>query len=102
MYNNGLFLIFKQRVVTLAVLADLRDGWLPDEDRFQLARPQIAGLRTAGDPEGRYRAKWQLVRNLDDIAAHILYRADDGSWKIKIAVLVCMATIAPRESPQTF
>jgi hypothetical protein len=95
LYNSGLFWIFKQRVVTLAVLADLREGWLPDEDRFQLAgfesltrfpvcklidrlrtdwqddhslpvqlaRAQIAALRTAGDPEGRYRAKWQLVRN---------------------------------------
>ena len=96
LYNSGLFWIFKQRVVTLAVLADLREGWLPDEDRFQLAdfetrtrfpvcklidrlrsdwqddyslpvqlaRAQIAALRTAGDPEGRYRAKWQLVRKL--------------------------------------
>ena len=96
LYNSGLFWIFKERVVTLAVLADLRESWLPDEDRFQLAdfetrtrfpvcklmdrlradwqddhslpvqlaRAQIAALRTAGDPEGRYRAKWQLVRNL--------------------------------------
>ena len=96
LYNSGLFWIFKQRVVTLAVLADLREGWLPDEDRFQLAdfetrtrfpvcklidrlrsdwqddyslpvqlaRAQIAALRTAGDPEGRYQAKWQLVRKL--------------------------------------
>ncbi len=99
LYNSGLFWIFKQRVVTLAVLADLREGWLPTEDRFQLAdfesltrfpvcklidrlridwkddhslpvqlaRAQIAALRTAGDPEGRYRAKWQLVRNLYEI-----------------------------------
>ncbi len=35
---------------------------------------------------------------VDDIAAHILYRAEDGSWKTKIAALVCMATIAPLES----
>ncbi len=99
LYNSGLFWIFRQRVVTLAVLADLREGWLPTEDRFQLAgfesltrfpvcklidrlrtdwqndhslpvqlaRAQIAALRTAGDPEGRYRAKWQLVRNLYEI-----------------------------------
>jgi transcription termination factor NusB len=104
LYNSGLFWVFKQRVVTLAVLADLREGWLPDEDRFQLAgfesltrfpvcklidrlrtdwqddhslpvqlaRAQIAALRTAGDPEGRYRAKWQLVRNLYEIG----YNAD--------------------------
>ena len=32
----------------------------------QVARAQIAALRTAGDPEGRFRAKWQLVRNLYD------------------------------------
>jgi hypothetical protein len=99
LYNSGLFWIFKQRVVSLAVLADMREGWLPDEDRFQLAdfesrtrfpvcklidrlrtdwqddhslpvllaRAQIAALRTAGDPEGRYRAKWQLVRSLYEI-----------------------------------
>ena len=96
LYNSGLFWIFKRRVVTLAVLADLREGWLPNEDKFQLAdfesrtrfpvcklidrlrsdwrddhslpvqiaRAQIEALRTAGDPEGRYQAKWQLVRNL--------------------------------------
>jgi len=96
LYNSGLFWIFKERVVTLAVLADLREGWLPDEDLFrladfesrtrfpvcklidrlrsdwqnddslpvQVARAQIEALRTANDPEGRYRAKWQLVRNL--------------------------------------
>ncbi len=83
-------------MVTLAVLADLREGWLPSEDVFrmadfesrtrfplcklidrlrsdwqdddslpvQIARAQIDALRTASDPEGRYRAKWQLVRNL--------------------------------------
>lgn len=32
----------------------------------QVARAQIEALRTAGDPEGRFRAKWQLVRNLYD------------------------------------
>jgi hypothetical protein len=104
LYNSGLCWIYKQRVVTLAVLADLREGWLPDEDRFQLAdfetrtrfpvcklidrlrsdwqddhslpvqlaRAQIAALRTAGDPEGRYQAKWQLVRKLYELG----YTAD--------------------------
>ena len=33
----------------------------------QLARAQVAALRTASDPEGRYQAKWQLVRNLYQI-----------------------------------
>jgi len=36
---------------------------------------------------------------VDDVAAHVLYRADDGSWKTKIAALVCMTTITPVESP---
>ncbi len=105
LYNSGLFWIFKQRVVTLAVLADLREGWLPNEDLFrladfesrtrfpvckltdrldsdwqhdqslpvQIARAQIAALRTASDPEGRYQAKWQLVRNLYNLG----YNAED-------------------------
>jgi len=99
LYNSGLFWVFKRRVVTLGVLADLREGWLPAEDRFelgdfesrtrfpicklidrlrtdwaddhsvpvQLARAQIAALQTASDPEGRFRAKYQLVRNLYDL-----------------------------------
>jgi len=37
---------------------------------------------------------------VDDTAAHVLYRAEDGSWKTKIAALVCMTTITPMESPQ--
>jgi hypothetical protein len=32
-----------------------------------LARAQIEALRTAGDAEGRYRAKWLLVRGLYDL-----------------------------------
>jgi hypothetical protein len=99
LYNGGLFWVFGKRVVTLVVLADLRESWLPQEDVFQvadfesrlkfpvcklvtrletdwrgdsslpvqLARAQIAALRTAGDPEGRYRAKWQLVRGLYEL-----------------------------------
>jgi hypothetical protein len=98
-YNCGLFWVFGERVVTLVVLADLRESWLPREDVFQvadfesrlkfpvckliarleadwledtslpvqLARAQIEALRTAGDPEGRYRAKWRLVRGLYDL-----------------------------------
>ena len=38
---------------------------------------------------------------VDDIAAHILYRAEDGSLKTKIAALVCMTTITPIESSQS-
>ena len=30
---------------------------------------------------------------VDDIAAHILYRDEDGSMKTKIAALVCMTTV---------
>ncbi len=39
--------------------------WAEDHSLpVEVARAQIAALRTAGDPEGRFRAKWQLVRNL--------------------------------------
>lgn len=38
---------------------------------------------------------------VDDIAAHILYRTEDGSLRTKIAALVCMATITPVESAQS-
>ncbi len=95
-YHGGLFWIFKQRVVSLVVLADLDEHWRPSEDVFrladfesrlrfpvcklvdkvdhewgeddpslavQIARAQIAALRTARDGAGRYLAKWQLVRN---------------------------------------
>ena len=99
LYNAGLYWVFKRRVLTLVVLADLTRGWRPEEDVFQvgtfesrlkfpvcklierlgvewhddhtlpvlLARAQIEALRTAGDPEGRYRAKWLLVRGLYDL-----------------------------------
>jgi hypothetical protein len=98
-YNAGLTWSFRERVLTLVVLADLRRNWRPDEDVLRvgtfearmkfpvcklldrlesdwrddhtlpvlLARAQIEALRTAGDPEGRYRAKWQLVRGLYDL-----------------------------------
>ena len=105
-YNGGLYWIFKQRVVSLVILADLDEQWRPGEDVFrladfesrlrfpvcklvekvdrewgendsslavQVARAQIAALRTAGDPQGRYRAKWQLVRNL----YHLGYNAEE-------------------------
>ena len=39
----------------------------------RLPAQQIAALRTASDPEGRYRAKWQLVRNLYNVG----YNADE-------------------------
>jgi hypothetical protein len=35
-YNAGLSWSFRQRVMTLAVLADLRRNWRPDEDVFQV------------------------------------------------------------------
>lgn len=103
LYNSGLFWVFKQRVVTLVILADLREDWVPTEDTFcladfesrlrfpacklihrlrsdwqddhslpvQVARAQIEALRTASDPEGRYRAKWQLVRKLYDLGYNV-------------------------------
>ena len=98
-YNAGIYWICQRRVLTLAVLADLRHGWAPDEDLFRVgpfeyrlkfpvcklidrldsdwrddtslpvlvARAQIEALRTAGDPEGRYRAKRNLVLGLYEL-----------------------------------
>ena len=98
-YHSGLFWVHDQRVITLVVLADLREDWRPGEDLFrvadfesrlrfptcklidrletdwrddhslpvQMARAQIEALRTASDPEGRYRAKSRLVRKLYDL-----------------------------------
>jgi hypothetical protein len=99
LYNAGIYWICQRRVLTLAVLADLRRGWAPDEDLFQVgpfeyrlkfpvcklidhldtdwrddcslpvlvARAQIEALRTTGDPEGRYRAKRNLVLGLYEL-----------------------------------
>ena len=99
LYNAGLYWVFKRRVLTLVVLADLTRGWRPEEDVFQIgtfesrlkfpvckliqrlgvewhddhslpvlfAHTQIEALRTAGDPEGRYRDKWLLVHSLLDL-----------------------------------
>lgn len=39
----------------------------------ELARAQIAGLRTAGDPTGRFRAKMELMKSVYDLG----YTADD-------------------------
>ncbi len=50
------------------LLDRLRIDWQDNHSLpVQLARAQIAGLRTAGDSQGRYQAKWQLVRNLYEI-----------------------------------
>ncbi|MCR4411789.1 MAG: DUF4351 domain-containing protein [Thermoguttaceae bacterium] len=56
-------------------LIDKLDGpWRDDHSLpVQIARAQIEALRTATDPEGRYRAKWQLVRNLYGLG----YNADE-------------------------
>jgi hypothetical protein len=99
LYNAGIYWICQRRVLTLVVLADLRRGWAPDEDVFQVgpfasrlkfpvcklidrletdwrddhslpvlvARAQIEALRTASDPEGRYRAKRNLVLGLYEL-----------------------------------
>ncbi len=46
----------------------LDSDWRDDHSLpVQVARAQIAALRTAGDPTGRYGAKWQLVRNLYNV-----------------------------------
>jgi hypothetical protein len=46
----------------------LESEWLDDNSLpVLLARAQIEALRTAGNPEERYRAKWLLVRGLHDL-----------------------------------
>jgi len=35
---------------------------------------------------------------VDDIAAYVLTRREDGSWKAKILALVCMTAITPLTS----
>jgi len=35
-YNAGLYWLCQQRVLTLVLLADLRRGWVPNEDLFQI------------------------------------------------------------------
>ena len=47
------------------VLDHMDDEWAEDTSLpVQVVRAQIAALRTAGDPEARFYAKTQLVRNL--------------------------------------
>ena len=47
------------------LVSRLESEWREDSSLIaQVARAQIAALRTAGDPEARYGAKMQLVRNL--------------------------------------
>ncbi|WP_397568844.1 DUF4351 domain-containing protein [Schlesneria sp. T3-172] len=96
LYHSGLKWMFRQEILTLVILADLRKSWMPREHRFemggflshrqfpvckiverlesdwvdnvslvaQVSRAQIAALRTTGDPESRFSAKTELVRNL--------------------------------------
>ncbi|MFT5468584.1 MAG: hypothetical protein ACI8UO_003694 [Verrucomicrobiales bacterium] len=50
---------------TCKLTAKLNHDWKDDFSLIpMMARAQIAALRTAGDPEGRFDAKWQLLRNL--------------------------------------
>jgi hypothetical protein len=61
----------------------------------QIARAQIAALLTAGDPQGRYRAKWQLVRNLYNLG----YNADEAR---EIFRLIDWMMSLPEDLNQTF
>jgi hypothetical protein len=56
------------RFPTCKLLDRLETDWRNDYSLpVQVARAQIEALRTAGDPEGRYRAKWRLVRKLYEL-----------------------------------
>jgi hypothetical protein len=62
------------RFPTCKLIDKLESEWKDDVSLpVQMARAQIESLRTAGDPEGRFRAKWQLVRSLYRAG----YNADD-------------------------
>ena len=94
--NCGLRWKLGEKVVTLAVLADLSPNWRPKEESFEferfkcnfefpicklldhidtdwkgkhslpieMARAQLAALRTAGDPLQRFDARFNLIRSL--------------------------------------
>jgi hypothetical protein len=54
--------------MTNELIDRLPTDWRDDHSLpVQLARAQIAALRTAGDLEGRYLAKWQLAHNSHEI-----------------------------------
>jgi hypothetical protein len=56
------------RFPTCKLIDRLETDWRDDYSLpVQVARAQIEALRTASDPEGRYRAKWQLVRKLYEL-----------------------------------
>ena len=56
------------RFPTCKLIDRLETDWRDDHSLpVQVARAQIEALRTAGDPEGRYRAKWRLVRKLYEL-----------------------------------
>ena len=56
------------RFPTCKLLDRLATDWQDDYTLPVLvARAQIEALQTAGDPEGRYRAKWRLVRKVYEL-----------------------------------
>lgn len=56
---------YRLKFPTSKLIDKLNSEWRDDQSLpVQVARAQIAALRTASDPEGRFLAKRQLVRNL--------------------------------------
>lgn len=56
------------RFPTCKLIDRLETDWRDDHSLpVQLVRAQTEALRTASDPEGRYRAKWRLVRKLYEL-----------------------------------
>jgi hypothetical protein len=63
------------RFPTCKLIDKLDTEWRDDHSLpVQVARAQIEALRTASAPEGRYLAKWRLVRNLYELG----YRLADS------------------------
>jgi len=76
------------RFPTCKLIDKLDTEWRDDHSLpVQVARAQIEAQRTASDAEGRYRAKWRLVRNLYDLGynadeVHEIIRLIDGMMQL--------------------
>lgn len=87
-FELGGFVSYR-RFPVCKVIDRLETDWVDDTSlAVQVARAQIAALQTAGDPEARYRAKSQLIRNLYSVGYNAvevreLYRLIDWMMHLR-------------------
>ena len=87
-YELGGFVSYRKFPVC-KVIDRLDTDWADDTSlAVQVARAQIAALRTAGDPEARFLAKTQLIRNLYSVGYNAvevreLYRLIDWMMHLR-------------------